>query len=308
MLRAWLHLLRAIATKERQAREPQDWDLRTHLRRYIPDDEDPVRANLEFFLGLRERIEHRYSRRRLQLVETLVAGKINALLLNFERRLVSEFGERWSLADALRFPVFLSSLTHESTQLLQQSYEKSPASVLRFIEGYERRLEQVVRVSEAYDFRIYLMPKASPAARDLPMEFVDLSKLSAEEAAAVENARVIIRDRRVEAVNVSRMRAGEVVTRVQAAFPAFSIYFHTLAWRHFGIRPKSNSPDPEQTDARYCVWDRAHNDYLYTEAWIEKLKAELNSDPERVVESWKPPRPEPPDEPAPSAPAEEAAS
>jgi hypothetical protein len=290
MLRAWLHLLRAVAAKQRRTRETRDWDLPRHLRDFIPDFEDPVRVNVEFFLGLRERIEHRFSRKRLHFVETLVSGKIHALLLNFEKTLVAEFGVRQSLSNALRFPIFLTSLTHDTRQLIDEAYGETPASVLRYIESYERKLEHAVLVNESYDFRIYLMPKASPSERDLPVEFVDLSKLSAEEAQAVENARVIIRDRHVEAVNVNRLKAGEVVARVQSLYAAFSVYYHTLAWRHYRIRPPSNAADPMQTDAHYCVYDRAHRDYLYTEAWVERLKTDLDGDPEAVVASWKPPR------------------
>jgi hypothetical protein len=297
MLRAWLLLLCAIASKEHRLGESRDWGLLEHLERYRPEPLDPLRANIEFFIGLRERTEHHFTRRRLQFVEILVSGKINALLLNFEKTLVAEFGERWSLANALRFPVFLSSMTHESPQLLEQAYEEIPASVLRFIESFENGLDHSIRVSEAYDFRVYLMPKASPADRDLPIEFVDVSKLSVQEAEAVENARVIIRDRHVEAINVNRLKASEVVTRVQAVYPNFSVYFHTLAWRRFKIRPPGNSSDPARTDSRYAIYDRAHQDYLYTEAWVERLKQELGTDPGAVVASWKPP-PKPQPEPA----------
>lgn len=299
MLRAWLHLLRALSARERPRNETRSWDLQAHLRAEFPDPSDPVRLNVEFFAGLRERISHRFNRKRLQFVEVLTSGKINALLLNFEKTLVSRFGERYSLAAALRFPIFLSALARDSAQLLDDAYGGTPASVLRFIEGYEARLDASVRVSEAYDFRIYLMPKASPAERDLPIEFVDLSKLSAEEAQAVENARVVIRDRQVEAINVNRLKASEVVQRLQAVYPAFSMYFHTLAWRHYGIRPPSNAADPTLTDARYAVYDRAHRDYLYTEAWVERLRAELAADPDAVVATWKPRRS--PEEPGQSA-------
>ncbi len=294
MLAAWLHALRAIAAKEGRRKETGDSDLVSHLRRHLPNAASPVRANLEFFVQLHERIAHRFSRKRLRFVETLVSGKINALLLNFERTLVAEFGERASLADALRFPVFLSSLTTESACLLEEAYDGMPSSLARFIESYETRLDPSVRVSEAYDFRIYLMPKASPVARDLPVEFVDLSKLSAEEAEAVENARVIIRDRQVEAINVNRLKASEVVARMQAVFPGFSIYLHTLAWRHYGIRPSSSAADPARTDTRYALYDRAHRDYLYTEVWVERLKEDLAADPEAVIASWRPARAEPP--------------
>jgi hypothetical protein len=294
MLRAWLHLLRAVDAKEHRTAESRAWDLSAYVRNRLPDPSDPLRANIEFFLGIHKSIEHRFSRKRLQFVEILISGKINALLLNFENTLVAEFGNRQSLAEALRFPIFLSSFTHESAQLVEQAYERAPASVLRFIESYESRLDHAVRISETYDFRIYLMPKAPPTQRDLPVEFVDLSMLSAEEAQAVENARIIIRDRHVEALNLNRLKASEVVARVRAIFAGFSVYYHTLAWRHYKIRPPSNAPDPMHTDTRYCVYDRAHRDYLYTEAWVDRLKRDLAENPDAVVSSWKPPRPEQP--------------
>lgn len=36
-------------------------------------------------------------------------------------------------------------------------------------------------------------------------------------------------------------------------------------------------------DARYCVWDEAHGDCVYTDAWIRKLTTEL-ADRERFRE------------------------
>jgi hypothetical protein len=29
------------------------------------------------------------------------------------------------------------------------------------------------------------------------------------------------------------------------------------------------------TDSKYCVYDAAHKDYLYTEAWVDKLAKNL---------------------------------
>ncbi|MGH7736275.1 MAG: DUF3644 domain-containing protein [Candidatus Tyrphobacter sp.] len=290
MLRAWTHLLRALAAREGHREKGAAADLGALLSARYPDESNPVRLNVEFFVGLRRRTAHRFNRRRLQFVETLVSGKINALLLNFEKALVFGFGERYSLDEALRFPIFLSSLARDPTTLLQQAYDGAPASVLRYVEAYESRLDTGARVSEGYDFRIYLMPKASPAQRDLPIEFVDLTKLSPQEAQAVESARIVIRDRQVEAVNVDRLKASEVVARVQAVAPAFSLYHHTLAWRAYAIRPRSNATDPASTDARFAVYDRAHRDYLYTEAWVERLIRDLGENPDAVMASWKPPR------------------
>jgi hypothetical protein len=290
MLRAWLHLFAALAAKEHRSNERRGWALEQHLAVQFPDENDAVRANVEFFVAFQKRIAHRFSPARLALVEEIVAGKIAALLVNFERTMVGAFGIRSSLAQVLRFPIAIASLDGGAGALRERAYERAPASLLRFVESYDERVGGATRASESYDFRIYLMPKAAPTERDLPIEFVDLSTLSSEEAAAVENARVIIRDRQIEAINVNRLKASEVVARLQSTFPAFSLYYHTLAWRHYGIRPSANAADPTRTDPAYALYDRAHRDYLYTEAWVERLREALGDDPQRVVDSWKPSR------------------
>ena len=55
----------------------------------------------------------------------------------------------------------------------------------------------------------------------------------------------------------------------------FTMGSHTAAWRHFKIRPQGSVPKPELTASEFCVHDRAHNDYLYTKAWVDKLCREL---------------------------------
>ncbi len=43
------------------------------------------------------------------------------------------------------------------------------------------------------------------------------------------------------------------------------------AWRKLGVRPRSDSGHPERTDERYCFWDDVHRDYVYTQAFVQKL-------------------------------------
>ena len=299
---AWLNLFHAVCIRdgidyyyrkgrriERIDGEPRTWDLAKCLRYFISDPQSPVRANTEFFIKFRNRIEHRFTQRQLASLEALVAGKVQALFLNFERMLVDEFGKAESLREALRFPIFLTSLTDDAVDAVKRVYSQVPKSAKTFIEQFEATLNDAMLSNAAYDFRILLVPKASSKARaDLAVEFIDKSKLTIEELKAVESATVIIRDRHVEAANLDRMKAGEVVQKVRGVYQAFSIQRdHVIAWKHFRIRPATKSADPMKTDARYCVYDRAHKDYLYSEAWVEKLKAELASDPAQKIESWR---------------------
>ncbi len=66
----------------------------------------------------------------------------------------------------------------------------------------------------------------------------------------------------------------------KAKLPWFNRGHHIRAWKFHRVRPAKGAADPTATDARYCVYDRAHNDYLYTEAWVAKLIRELGEHPE----------------------------
>jgi hypothetical protein len=76
---AWLYLLQARRVRDRVSYhyfrqvgrvrrylyvdgERKCWDLAKHTRERWNDAADPVRANLEFFIGLRNKIEHRFAR------------------------------------------------------------------------------------------------------------------------------------------------------------------------------------------------------------------------------------------------------
>jgi Protein of unknown function (DUF3644) len=112
---AWLYLLHAELVakdvdfrywegrpngRERLVRvdgEPKTWDLAKCVQTRWPNENDPVRRNLEFFVGLRNRIEHRYQ----EAIGLVVAGHAQAMILNFENELVESFGLAEGLANRL---------------------------------------------------------------------------------------------------------------------------------------------------------------------------------------------------------------
>ena len=77
------------------------WAIGDCLRERFGNGNPPVRRNLEFIIGLRNKIEHRY----VPSIDAHVAGECQALLLNLERLLSEEFGDYYSIADSLSVPV-----------------------------------------------------------------------------------------------------------------------------------------------------------------------------------------------------------
>ena len=54
----------------------------------------------------------------------------------------------------------------------------------------------------------------------------------------------------------------------------FTSHNHTQAWRLHDVRPRGGVKQPENTNKDYCIYHAAHNDYTYSEKWVERLVEE----------------------------------
>ena len=285
---AWLYLLQARFERDgidfhfrdaRGRREKVDgdfktWDLARCIKEVFPNQNHPVRRNVEFFIGFRNKIEHRYE----QLLESIVAGKAQSLIMNYEQMLVETFGERESLADRLRFPVFLTSLTDGAVSALKEVHKRLPKRLTKFVSDFDASLTDDVRDDHRYEFRVYLVQQTGPKTEaDASMRFVRYDDLSAEERAKLDQVLTIVREKQVPVSNAGNHKPSDVCRRVSEVLGVkFSPYSdHVRAWRHHKIRPETGEAHPERTDGRYCFWDEPHHDYVYTDAWITKLTTDL---------------------------------
>lgn len=201
---AWLYLLHAAFARdkvdcrywrtvgkrrflERIDGEPKQWELTKSVRERWVSDQEPVRANLEFFIGLRNKIEHRYARRAQLALTAILGGQAQALLLNYEEELVAQFGVEHSLATRLRFPVFIGSFTTTGEQTLLRLRKQLPAALLKYIAGYEADLSPAVVNDPRFELRLRvfqeLAPKAGPDT--LPIQYTRFDDMTDEQKTAV---------------------------------------------------------------------------------------------------------------------------
>jgi hypothetical protein len=277
-----------------RGKQPKLWDISHCIEYCYQSQADPIRCNLEFFVELRHVIEHRYARD----LEPIVAGKCQALILNYETALVSEYGTKFSLQDSLRFPIFLSSLNDEAVSAFKACYSRLPRPLRGFLETYDAGLPAETRQSSAFDFKILLIERTATLTQsDLAVEFVRADSLDEELRNRFAEALVIVRDRLVPVANADVYRPLAVVEQVSKEIPWFDVTRHTDAWHFFEVRPRPGSANPEKTDQKYCLWDEAHRDYVYTNAWVRKLVREFKGGASRYVEicgrpapsAWYPP-------------------
>jgi uncharacterized protein YutE (UPF0331/DUF86 family) len=257
--------------------EFRSWELARCIKEQFPKTNDPVRSNVEFFIGFRNKIEHHYER----LLETIVAGKCQSHILNYEATLVELFGQEEGLADQLRFPVFVNSLTEDAVEALKQTHKRLPKRLTRYVEEFDAALDEEVRSDHRYDFRVLLIPQTGPKSEaDVAMRFVRLDELPEKQRSDLDVVQTLVREKRVPVQNVGRLKPSAVCREVEKAlgirFTASSD--HARAWRYYKVRPAAGAGNPTRTKSQYCVWDEPHGDYVYTDAWVKLLIKEL-SDP-----------------------------
>lgn len=224
-------------------------------------------------------------------IVTLVAGRTQALLINYEQALVEWFGRDEALGSELRFPLFVSSITEDAVEAVKIVRAQVPKGVLDWVQDFDASLEPGLSADQRFDFRIYLIPHTGPKSEaDASMSFIREDDLTEEQRAAVEQVRTIIREKHVPVEDLNRLKFGEVVEKVAALLDVpFNSYTHTQAWKYFAARPLKNAPDPALTKPQFCVYNSTFEQYTYTPAWVEYLVRHLANPAEyALLRAWRP--------------------
>jgi hypothetical protein len=274
------HYRKANGRYERIDGEPKTWDLSRFVRAQWPDN-DPARKNLELNIALRNKIEHRYE----DATAVATAGYAQALLLNFEDELTKTFGSRETLADDLRFPVFIGTFTRDGAARIAAAQQRLPKRTKHFLASFQAGLDPAIVDDQRYEFRVHLIPKTGPKTdADVALTFVRATDLSDDQRQALadigKTGTVIVREQIRDVVNADKMKPSEAAKKVQDRIPfKFSVHSHfRRAWRALEVRPPGGDPNPERTRSEFCVYDRPHQDYLYTQAFVDKVATKISTD------------------------------
>ncbi|MDQ3197919.1 MAG: DUF3644 domain-containing protein [Verrucomicrobiota bacterium] len=273
------------------------WELDECLRQHFKTDTgNAIRKNLEFFIPLRNQIEHRS----MPELDAGIFGECQAMLLNFDEMLEKEFGGKYCLRESLSFSLQL----FPSSETLSDAVKHNPASkpVLDFIQRYRSTISPDILASGKYSFKAFLIQVANhKSEKALPIQFVHYDKLSEDEKKQISHLVAMVKFKEVPVSNLNVMKASEVAKKVQQALgnpkiqrgnkevDRFNVSVHSICWKKYGARPSPGASNPEKTDYRYCIYDRMHNDYGYTQAWIDFLAEKLRDENElESLYKWPP--------------------
>lgn len=247
------------------------WDLSQCLRHEFKDG-DPVRANIEFFIGLRNHVEHRYQ----DSVLVATAAEAHACILNFEAELVHRFGSAESLGRELKFPVFVHSLSPARYEEQRDLRRGLPAATSSFISQFQATLTDDVRSHEQFAYRLLLMPMKGPKTEaDLALNFVRQDELDDEELQALlgQQGSVIVAEKYREAIHGGERLPAAAAKAVEAKIPyTFAVNDFTKVRKMWQIGPvRSGSKDQLGKSDGYCLYSPAFGQFVYTPKLIERM-------------------------------------
>ncbi|MEU6339407.1 DUF3644 domain-containing protein [Streptomyces sp. NPDC046977] len=260
--------------------EPKAWDLEKCLKERFANSGDMVRLNAELFVALRNKVEHRYEHN----LRIATGGRAQAYVINYEQEMTCHFGAGHSLADRLRFPLSVQALTADGYEEMRKAARELPRKTRDLVARYEAGIDPSVLDDPRYDYRVRLVPiTGAKTDADLAVNFVKLDDLSEDERRTMVEAgrdgSVITRDRHVEVADLNRMRPAQVAARVEEQLPfRFSASReHVEMWKRLKVRPAKGSGDPYATEAKYCTYNEAFDQYVYTQAWMRKIVKEIGT-------------------------------
>lgn len=259
--------------------EKKAWELSECIKQFQKKEpqnklSQGVIANLKFFIGIRNKIEHRYWDS--SALDILLFGECQSLLYNYENLIVALFGEDYSINTCLAYALQFSHLrASEQITAQRELLSKDMQDIKKYIDKYRTDLEQEVYDSQEYSIKLLQIPKISNTNRsDLAVEFVNWNSLSEEDKENYNRVTTIIKDKIIKqnVSNANMLRPIDVRNAVkEKTGQEISQSNHTDLWKAFAVRPDSRSNAKFDTVTKYCIYDEPHNDYLYTSEWVDLI-------------------------------------
>lgn len=231
-----------------------------------------TRENIRFWLDLRNAVAHR----QLPELDVSVIPYAQAGLLNFERKLESEFGEEYQLAEQLAVPLQLSGFRDpEALRSRKRALAALPLDV-QLILGRAAEEAPELLSDETFVMRIAFVPVVPPSGRnpDAVAYFMRPGEVPDELAESLDRYVILPK---VYRGSRPTMGASEVVTEVGRRIPyRFNTTNHAAVARFLGVRPPRGQPD-RSLDEAYCEYVTAAKIYVYNQRWIDRVVEQVSS-------------------------------
>lgn len=257
------------------------WDISKCVKEYFKTKDktyDSIRANLEFFIPLRNKIEHRF----MPELDSFIFSECQPLLSNFETILTEEFGEDHTINENLVYSLQFSKVP---SKLKESKPSKDFLRIKDQIMKYRASLPDEIFVNPNYAFKAALVQVNNPNKADYAIKFINIDDLDHEDREPLENALGIIKEKYTSVSDLDKFKSGDVAKKVQTQLSKHygtKIKFnaanhHTKCCFEYKIRPKNGSKKKERTKKEFCIYNNVFDGYTYTSEWIKFLIRKLSN-------------------------------
>lgn len=237
-----------------------------------------TKENIKLFILLRNKIEHRFA----PVFDLDICGECQALLFNFEEQITKHFSNYYSLNSTLSIPLQVVKTRAEwQSEMTKQLHCLHYNELKNFIDSYRTALPDSIYSDSQYSFRVYLIPKTGNrrSSSDLAMEFIKYDPSQLDQFNKIERGVTLIKEKRVQVANQGLYKPSQVSEQVALLLnKPFTIAFHTKAWKVYDVRKRGCQADG--CNPLYCQYDEPHNDYIFTQAWVDFLVDKLTDESE----------------------------
>lgn len=255
------------------------WELDSCLDKCGNVISDAAKKNLRLFISLRNKIEHRY----VPAFDLDVFGECQAMLLNFENLITEKFGSYYALNNSLSFPLQVATVRgNAQKKILKKIQSEHYRELKEYIEAYRSSLDDCVFSNNQYSFRVFLTPKVGNhrSSSDCAVEFVRYDPKHSDEFEPIKKDIALIKEKPVPVANQGKLKPQMVCNVLSEKMGTkISVSLHTKAWKYYKVRETGTQANG--CDTKYCQYDEAHRDYIYTQAWVDFLFSKFN-DPEEL--------------------------
>src|SRR3989344_8854123 len=255
------------------------WELAECVKKFYGSTHPPERKNLEFFIRLRDKIEHRF----VPELDHDIFGECQAMLINYEHLLGKEFGDENTINENLAFSLQFSKLLHaEQVKVFKKRQTDDYKNIKQFVAQYRRGLKKEILESLNYNFRVYLIPKVGyhKTSSDFAVDFVKYDLSNQSEMDKYQKFVIAVKDRQVpmdgfKAGDVSEKDYNSLKSEMPTGWRFNASSHHVKCWKYYKVRPSTGDKNPENTNVKYCFYDKTFEQYGYTQEWVNFLIAKL---------------------------------
>jgi len=214
--------------------------------------------NLEAIVEIRNKVEHHL----IGNSDHFWLAKYQACCLNFEKTIVSMFGQDFSLQSELSYALQFSKLHLD--QLTESHDHDVPDNIKALSSSLDANLSDSELEDLEYQFKVnYTFTSASKSKSHFKFLNAGDSDLSNEE-------KIVIK--KVPADHDYPLKAKEIEKLVRdRTGKDFNNKDFWKAYRLYKIRPRQGAKQPENTNKDYCLYSKINNNYSYSEAYVDFL-------------------------------------